>query len=337
MFVLSKELIPGMVVWSYKAPYYDDPNKMKFNAKGMYLITKVNYDYFFGCPIVAGGSPKNSTMLHKSVYPLKYDSRVNECIYKIPNSDIISNHTFQLLPKTFEYFKRKMYERIALGYAEGITEYNDIFANDYLNDHIPKVGNVISYPSEEKKLRYYYIYDEDKSNYILISLDKEDYNYSLHDTKKIVMPKKTRFYTYYENAGMDHDKVDEIIMKEKQERKTKARLEKEMQKGADLQVGAVISTHLYCLLDGSIRDNQKDKDLIVIGSNDNYHYVIDSNYNPCYVPIYKVSRKTDFKEEGMATIEHLKNALLSCRDYCMSNQRYADSSSFKMLRKALDY
>ena len=151
------------------------------------------------------------------------------------------------------------------------------------------------------------------------------------------MPKKTKFYTYYENAGIDHDKVDEIIMKEKQERKTKAKLEKERQKGANLQVGTIISTHLYSLLDGSIRDNQKNKDLIVIGSNDNYHYVIDSNYNPCYVPIYKVSRKTDFKEEGMATIEHLKNALLSCRDYCMSNQRYADSSSFKMLRKALDY
>ena len=83
MLILSKDLHPGMVVWAYKAPYYDDPYKVKFNDKGMYLITKVNYDYFFGCPIVASNSPKNTTILHKSIYPLRYDSRINECIYKI--------------------------------------------------------------------------------------------------------------------------------------------------------------------------------------------------------------------------------------------------------------
>lgn len=337
MLILSKDLHPGMVVWAYKAPYYDDPYKVKFNDKGMYLITKVNYDYFFGCPIVASNSPKNTTILHKSIYPLRYDSRINECIYKISNYDIVSRKSFSVLPETLEYFKRKMYERIVLGYVEGKEEYNDIFVNDYLSTHIPTKGNIISYPSKEKKLYRYYIYDEDKSNYILIELDKIDGDYFVHNTKKIVMPKHIRFFSYYENPNMDHNKIREIISITKQEKKAKAKLAKDEKKGIALQIGTVINTNSYSLLDDEVRENERTKDFIVIGNNDTYHYVIDSNYNSCYVPIYKVNRTSSFKELGTVTDEHLKNALLSCRDYCISNPNYTDSSSFKLLRKALDY
>ena len=136
---------------------------------------------------------------------------------------------------------------------------------------------------------------------------------------------------------MDHNKIREIISITKQEKKAKAKLAKDEKKGIALQIGTVINTNSYSLLDDEVRENERTKDFIVIGNNDTYHYVVDSNYNSCYGPIYKVNRTSSFKELGTVTDEHLKNALLSCRYYCISNPNYTDSSSFKLLRKALDY
>ncbi len=323
MLILSKDLHPGMVVWAYKAPYYDAPYKVKFQDKGMYLIVKVNYDYFLGCPVVISNSPKNSTILHKSIYPLRSDSRVNECIYKISNNDIVSRKNFSVLPETLEYFKRKMYERIVLGYAEGKEEYNDIFINDYLSTHIPSKGNIITYPSKEKKLYRYYIYDENKRNYVLIELDKIEGDYFIHNTKKIVIPKKIKFFSYYENPNIDHNKLKEMLFVHGQEKQ-----------GYDFPIGTVICTNLS--KNGEKEENQ-DKDFIVIGSNDTDHYVMELNYQSYYVPIYKVSKTSKIKEIGMVTNEYLKNALVACLSYCTNNEHNIDSTNVKILQKALSY
>lgn len=211
MFKLNRELVPGMVVWAQRQPYYDAPEKLKQGAKSMYLITKVNSRYFFGCPLTTSPSPRNCTILRKGLYPISYTSRISECIYKIAKADIVNPKTFFVSPKTLEYFRRKMYERIILEHAEGPKEYNEIFVNDYLLDHIPRRDDIIVYPSKEKKFKYYYIYDVCENDYTLLKLNKADGKYSLCDTDKIIMPKSTRFFSYYRDSGIIRDDIECII------------------------------------------------------------------------------------------------------------------------------
>ena len=160
MYKLNKIVAPRSVIWAKKSIYYDKPELSNPDKTSMFLVTYVNEDYFFGCPLTMNPSPKNSTVLLKSHYPLKRDSRVNEYLYKLTGQDIIGDELFKVTRGTLEYFKRCLYQRIVLGNAESPEEYNDIFVEEYLKDYRPTVNNIVVYPSAEKVFRYYYVAGE---------------------------------------------------------------------------------------------------------------------------------------------------------------------------------
>lgn len=206
MYKLNKIVAPRSVIWAKKSIYYDKPELSNPDKTSMFLVTYVNEDYFFGCPLTMNPSPKNSTVLLKSHYPLKRDSRVNEYLYKLTGQDIVSDELFKITRGTFEYFKRCLYQRIALGHAESPEEYNDIFVEEYLKDYRPTVNNIVVYPSAEKVFRYYYVAGETEKDYLLLKLNKNSYNnFSLIHEQILPMSKSVRFYDYYTSDSLIDD------------------------------------------------------------------------------------------------------------------------------------
>lgn len=188
-----------MVVWAKQIPYYDKPWLVGPKDNAMYAITSVNDKYFFGCPLIKdNNSNRNSTFLSNKIYPLTYNSRINECIYCIDKNYIVNPNTFTIAPKTFEHFKRKLYERIVIDKAEGYKEYNDYYADEYMLEHQPPVGSVIVYPTTEKVFNMFYIKDEDKNVYYLQEVNKQDKNIFEVSSKQIIKKlKNIRYYSYY--------------------------------------------------------------------------------------------------------------------------------------------
>lgn len=204
MYNLKRDLKEGTVVWAYKNVYYDMPDKLVLGKIQMFLITELSTDYFFGSPVTIYRQLEKHTVLKKELYPLREDSVVLEYIHKIPYCDITSTKMFQVTPQTLEHFKRNLYKRIVLGQASGIEEYNEEFVKSYLEQHQPKVDNIIVYPNENKQYEYYYIYQEDEDGYELLRLNrnKRDYTYSLVSNELETMPKERRFFDYYTSHSM---------------------------------------------------------------------------------------------------------------------------------------
>lgn len=211
MFRLKKELIPGTVVWANRNIYYDEPDRPLYGKRSMYLITMVNSEYFFGCPLTTSSSTKNRTVLDKKYYPIKYNSRITECLYCLSYFDIVSPKTFQISEGTFEHFKRDLYKKIILGYADSPKEYNDVFIEEYLKDHQPTIGNILVYPTEEKVCKYYYICDMDQDTYSVLPLVNQKYIYSLVNDKKETIPKNIKFFDYFQNYKLE-EKTEERLM-----------------------------------------------------------------------------------------------------------------------------
>lgn len=200
MYIVNKNVFAKSIVWANKNIYYDKPNDQIENKRSMFLITMVNEDYFFGCPLTVNDSNHNRTVLRKKHYPLKQDSKITECLYKLTYEDLISNKYFMITDGTFEHFTRSLYQRIIIDQMESPKEYNELFVNEYLKSHQPNINDVIVYPSNEKIFKYYYILDEDENNYQLLKLNKLglwNYNIDNSDEYIIVKPKSERFYDYY--------------------------------------------------------------------------------------------------------------------------------------------
>ena len=215
MYILRKDIKPGVVIWGDRNIYYDDPTKILHGRKSMYVITMVNEDHFYGCPLTVNKSGKNCTILSTKHYPIKQDSRITECLYKLSYSDIVSDTKFTLTEGTFEHFKRSLYKRIILGSADSPKEYNEIYVNEYLKEHVPRVNDILVYPSEEKQFKFYYLYDQDDENYICVSLnqekDKDKYLYSIEKIELINIPKSIRFFDYFTKHSLNRDTVEEAL------------------------------------------------------------------------------------------------------------------------------
>lgn len=210
MYKLEKEIVPGTVVWAEKKVYYDIADKVPNIRSNMFVITMVNDDYFFGSPVAKNNYMKNYTVLSTKFYPIREDSRILECIYKILPSDIVSPKSFKITPQTLEHFRRNLYKKIILGHAISPVEYNEAFVQDFLNTHVPKVDNVIVYPSSEKILKHYYIYDEDEENYSLLRLNKEGFNYYIGSKTLETVPKDVRFFEYFTDHSLPRPSVEQI-------------------------------------------------------------------------------------------------------------------------------
>lgn len=214
MYILKKDLNPGCVVWANRNVCYDASVTSLSSKRGMFVITNINKDYFLGCRITSNPLFMQQTILKKELYPIKHDSRILECLYKIPYDDIVSSKSFKISKGTFNHFKRGLYQRIVIDSIESPEEYNDEFVRSYLKMNIPKPNNIIVYPSSDKKFKYYYICEEDKDNYIVLSLDKtKDYNYSLDNSEISIMPKNIRFYDYFNNHPLERETVNKVLMK----------------------------------------------------------------------------------------------------------------------------
>lgn len=218
MFILKKDIIPGTVVWAEKDIYYDQPDKKISGKRSMFLVTMINTDYFFGCPLTVNTSAKNQTVLSTKFYPVKKDSRVTECLYKIPYTNIANSKTFKVSDGTFKHFKRNLYKKIILGFADSPDEYNELFVNEFLKNNIPSIDDIIVYPSDDKVLKYYYIYDLDEETYSLLRLKKDGYNYSLNSNCIEFIPKSIRFFDYFTNHNMHRPSSDEIKVEGVQKR-----------------------------------------------------------------------------------------------------------------------
>ena len=218
MYLLKDDLCPGTVVWANRNIYYDKPDQVLYGKRAMYLITSLNTDYFFGCPLTTNHSKRNSTVLKRKFYPIKQDSKVNECLYKLEYNGIASSATFKVSKGTFENFKRNLYKRIVIGVADSPDEYNDIFVEEYLLDNKPAIGNIIVYPSDEKVFHYYYVCSNHGDNYTVIKLNEDSHNYSVVDNALMEIPKNIRFYDYYDTYSMDtynRNKINEIVKMKK--------------------------------------------------------------------------------------------------------------------------
>ena len=224
MYLLRKDITPGMVVWGEKTVYYDQPEKIIKNRKCMYVVTSVNKDYFFGCPLTTQSCMKNSTILSSKIYPIKQDSRVRETLYKVYYDQIVSSQTFKVSPRTFEHFKRNLYKRIILGQSDSPRMYNEPFVEEYLRDHVPSIDNILVYTAPDKQFKYYYLYDENETDYIgvRLNLNKEnhEYNYSLCGKELVHIPKSERFFDCYTSHNLSRDVVEEGLKKEPEIQKT---------------------------------------------------------------------------------------------------------------------
>lgn len=218
MYLLKDDLCPGTVVWANRNIYYDRPDEALYGKRSMYLITSLNTEYFFGCPLTTNFSRKNSTVLRKKFYPLRQDSRVNECLYKLEYNDIASSVTFKVSRGTFENFKRNLYKRIAIGAIDSPDEYNDIFVKEYLMYNKPEIGNILVYPSEEKVFKYYYICSNRGDSYTVIKLNEDNRNYEVASSEMMEIPKAIRFYDYYDTYNMDtynQNRINDIVKMKK--------------------------------------------------------------------------------------------------------------------------
>lgn len=211
MFQLKKELIPGTVIWANRNIYYDEPDRPLYGKSSMYLITMLNSDYFFGCPLSISNSTKNRTVLHKKYYPIKYNSKIKECIYRLSYEDIVSPKKFQISEGTFEHFKRKLYKKIILGYVDSPKEYNDIFIEEYLKEHQPAIGSILVYPTEEKVFKYYYICDMDQDTYSVLPLVNKKHIYSLISDKKETISKNIKFFDYFQNFKLEKSTKERLM------------------------------------------------------------------------------------------------------------------------------
>lgn len=211
MFVLKENLAPKQVIWAKKNIYYDRPDIELTNKTAMYLITMVNEDYFLGCPLTTSCSNRNLTILSSSNYPLKRDSRINNCLYKLETEDVLSIPLFEIDDKAFLHFQRELYKKIVLGCIYSPTEYNDLFVEELLKTYKPKPDSILVYPSEEKVFRYYYLYDESDEYYSLLNLTKEENNYYLASTNIVAVPKSIRFFDFYTNHNLTRDEIEQSL------------------------------------------------------------------------------------------------------------------------------
>lgn len=210
MYMLKKDLCPGTVVWANRNIYYDKPDEFLCGKKAMYLITSLNTDHFFGCPLTINSSKRNGTILKSKFYPIKCDSRVNECLYYLKYEDIIGNTSFKVTENTFRNFKRNLYKKIVIGAADSPDEYNDIFVEEYLLDNKPSINSILVYPSDEKVFHYYYVCSNHGDNYTVIKLNEDSHNYSVAGNKLMEIPKDIRFYDYYDIYSMDESNKQKI-------------------------------------------------------------------------------------------------------------------------------
>lgn len=217
MYTLKRDVVPGTVVWGERKIYYDQPNKPLYGKKSMYLVTMINDDYFFGCPLKTKIPGNGSTVICKKNYPIKQDSAVDECLYKLEYSDIVNPSSFRVSSGTFDHFKRNLYRKIVLGMSNSPKEYNDLFMEEYLKNHTPRVDDVIVYPGEEKTLKYFYICDEDNDNYTLLPLKKDkicdESIYTITDNKLTSMSKSILCYDFYREHSLSRLKVDNALNK----------------------------------------------------------------------------------------------------------------------------
>ena len=224
MYILKKDITPGMVVWGKKTVYYDQPEKIIHGKSCMYVVTMVNEDYFFGCPLTTQSCMKNSTVLSSTIYPIRQDSRIRESLYKVYYDEITSSNTFKVSPRTFEHFKRNLYKRIILGQSDSPRMYNELFVEEYLREHVPAIDNILVYTAPDKQFKYYYLYDENETDYVgvRLNLHKENgqYNYSLYDQKLVNIPKSERFFDCYTNHTLSRDAVEEGLKEQPPVQKT---------------------------------------------------------------------------------------------------------------------
>lgn len=214
MYALTKNIIPGCVVWANKKVYYDKPNEPIELRRSMFLITFVNEKMILGCSLTKNNSTRNRTVLYASHYPIKQDSRINEDLYELRREEILPGKHFVISERTFEYFKRSLHQRIAVDMMVSPKIYSDIFENEYLKDHYPKVDDIAVYPSIDKKFKYYYIYDEDEKNYFGVKLDRTGYdNYWIAENSLQIISKSVKFYDYYEKKLIERDEVSKVLLK----------------------------------------------------------------------------------------------------------------------------
>lgn len=224
MYILKKDITPGMVVWGEKTVYYDQPEKIIKNRRCMYVVTSVNDNYFFGCPLTTQSCMKNSTILSTKHYPIKQDSRIRETLYKVYYDQIVSSQSFKVSERTFEHFKRNLYKRIILGESDSPRMYNEPFVEEYIRTHQPEIDNILVYTSPERKFKYYYLYDENITDYIgvRLNLEKENgkFNYTVSDKELVTIPKSERFFDCYTSHTLSRDEVEEGLKKEPEKQKT---------------------------------------------------------------------------------------------------------------------
>ena len=131
MYILKKDIVPGTVLWGKKKIYYDAPGLDVENKKCMYVVTMVNDDYFFGCPLTRKNSARFYTGLSSDKYPVQKNTRISECLYKLDYDDIVGPKHFSIEEKTFEHFKKNLYKKIAIGRADSPKEYNDLYVEEF--------------------------------------------------------------------------------------------------------------------------------------------------------------------------------------------------------------
>lgn len=228
MYILKKDVVPGMVVWGEKTIYYDQPGKMIDGKHCMYVVTKVNEDHFLGCPLTTQTCRKNSTVLSSKNYPIKYDSRIRETIYKVYYDQIVSPSTFMLTERTFEHFKRNLYKRIMLGKCDSPSCYNEPFAEEYFMEHVPSIGDVLVYPSDNKQFKYYYTYGETEEDYLGVPLelnrDDGSFTYTIVSSELVNIPKSTRYFDIYSNHSLTREEVDAVVNCDKKQKTLGSRL-----------------------------------------------------------------------------------------------------------------
>lgn len=214
MYVLTKDIIPGCVVWADKKVFYDRPGEKIEPKRTMFLITTVNEEFLLGCPLSKSQSTRNRTILFKEFYPIKYNSRVTEDLYLLARDDVYTGRHFVIKDTTFEHFKRSLYQRIAVDKMISPEEYSEIFVEDYLREHYPKKDSLVVYPSDDKMFKYYYIYNEDENNFFGIKLNRIGYdNYYVIDPKVETISKQIRFYDYYEKSPISRLEVEKSLVK----------------------------------------------------------------------------------------------------------------------------
>lgn len=222
MYLLKKDIIPGMVVWGEKTIYYDQPDKIVDGRRCMYVVTKVNEDHFLGCSLTTQTCKKNSTVLSKKNYPIQHDSRIRETIYKVYYDQIVSPSTFMLTERTFEHFKRNLYKRIILGKCDSPSFYNEPFAEEYFREHIPAIGDVLVYPSDNKKFQYYYVYDKTEEDYLGVQLDlnRDDgsFTYTVIGDEIVNIPRSIRYFDIYSNHTLTKEEIDNVINSTKKQK-----------------------------------------------------------------------------------------------------------------------